>query len=317
MGEEIAGEPTRQAGFVRRAGLFLLLNPLTRIVVGILLVGVGASVAQQLGRQLPSPGGVSPAAFLAAAVALGAYALFVRLYERRWPAEVGPAGVLRWLPLGFAVGAALLLASAGLIHAGGWSVVEQTAPSATWPRLIGSALAAQFGVAVFEELLLRGILFRIVERPLGSWVALALSAILFGLLHAGNPNATWSAALGLSLQAGALLAAAFMASRSLWLPIGLHWGWNAVQSGVVGGTVSGHAASAVVTTQPTGPDLLSGGAFGVEGSVVATGLCAAVAVAFCVIAVRRGRTRPGFWSLQAEQRHAEPLYGHQCQGRGP
>ncbi len=63
-------------------------------------------------------------------------------------------------------------------------------------------------------------MFRVIEQSLGSWVALVLSAFFFGLLHAGNPNATWAAALGLSLQAGVLLAAAYMVSRSLWLPIG-------------------------------------------------------------------------------------------------
>ena len=136
----------------------------------------------------------------------------------------------------------LLLTSAGLIHAGGWSLISQTAPREDWLRLIGTALAIQLGAAVVEELLLRGVMFRVIEQSLGSWVALVLSALFFGLLHAGNPNATWAAALGLSLQAGVLLAAAYMVSRSLWLPIGLHWGWNAVQAGVVGGTVSGHSA---------------------------------------------------------------------------
>lgn len=293
-------------GFARRAGVFLLRNPLTQVVVGFVLVGVAASATQQVGRLLPSPGGVSPATLLAAVAALGAYALFVRLYERRWPAEIGLAGLPSWLPAGFALGVALLLASAGLVYAGGWSVVARTADRADWTRLVGTALAAQFGVAVVEELLLRGVLFRVAERSLGSWVALALSAVLFGLLHAGNPNATWWAAVGLALQAGVLLAAAFLVSRSLWLPIGIHWGWNAMQAGVVGGTVSGHATSPVLTVQAAGPEILSGGAFGLEGSVVATGTCAAVAIVLCLIAVRRGRTRPGFWATRVEPGHAEP-----------
>jgi len=298
-----------RGSFARRAGIFLIRNPLTQVVVGIVMVGVGASLAQQAGRVLPSLGGVSPASLLAAGAALGAYALFVQLYERRWPVEVGPAGLPSWLPVGFALGVVLLLASAGLIHAGGWSVVVRTADRSDWPRLVMTALAAQFGVAVVEELLLRGVLFRVVERSLGSWVALALSAAIFGLMHAGNPNATWWAAAGLSLQAGVLLAAAFLASRSLWLPIGVHWGWNAMQSGVVGGTVSGHATRSILTVGATGPEILSGGAFGLEGSVVATGVCAAVALVLCLIAVRRSRTRPGFWATRVEPVHAETLYG--------
>lgn len=307
MGESVADQTAPRASFVRRAGLFLLCNPLTQVVVGFVMVGVSTSVAQQLGRLLPSSVRIPASTLLGAGAALGAYSLFVRLYERRWPAEIGPTKLPRGLPTGFAFGAALLITSAGLIHAGGWSLVAQTAPRADWLRLIGTALAVQFGAAVVEEILLRGVLFRIIEQSLGSWIALVLSALLFGLMHAGNPNATWAAALGLSLQAGVLLAAAYMVSRSLWLPIGLHWGWNAVQAGVVGGTISGHTASAIVTTQPVGPVVLSGGTFGIEGSIVATGVCAALAAAFCLVAVRLGRTKPGFWIAPTEPRHAEPL----------
>lgn len=314
MGKSVTDGTEPQTSFVRRAGLFLVGNPLTQIVVGFLMVGVSTSIAQQLGRLLPSFVRVPAVTLLGTAAALGAYSLFVRLYERRSPAEIGPTTLPRGLPVGFALGAALLLTSAGLIHAGGWSLIAQTAPRADWIRLIGTALAIQFGTAVVEELLLRGVMFRVIEQSLGSWVALVLSALFFGLLHVGNPNATWAAALGLSLQAGVLLAAAYMVSRSLWLPIGLHWGWNAVQAGVVGGTVSGHSASAIVTTQPVGPTVFSGGAFGLEGSIVATGVCAALATVFCFVAVRLGRTKSGFWVTPTETIHAKP--DAQTNGRG-
>lgn len=306
MGESVAENDVPRPRFVHRWGIFLISNPLTRIVVGAVMVGAGTSFGQSVGRMLPQPGGVRIDTLLAAVTALGAYALFVRLFESRWPDEVGPAELPRGLSTGFVLGTGLLLASSALVYAGGWSVVTRTAPSADWPRLLGNALVIHFGAAVFEELLLRGVLFRIVERSLGSWVALAVSAVIFGLLHAGNPNATLAAALGLSLQAGVLLAAAFMVSRSLWLPIGIHWGWNAAQAGAVGGTVSGHTARAVVTTGPAGPDFLSGGAFGIEGSVIATAMCAALAVVLCVIAVRRGHVRPGFWSAGANGAQAKP-----------
>lgn len=304
MGEGVADPVSNRPAFARRAGVFILNNPLTQVVVGFLMVGVAASLAQQAGRMLPSPGGVSLANLLGAAAALGAYALFVRLYERRWPTEVGPKGLL-WLPTGLALGVVLLLASAGLVYAGGWSVVAQIADRGDWPRLVVAAMVVQFGVAVLEELLLRGVFFRVVERSLGSWLALALSAVLFGLMHAGNPNATWWAAAGLALQAGVLLGAAYMASRSLWLPIGVHWGWNAMQAGVVGGTVSGHATRSVVTVEAAGPEILSGGAFGLEGSLVATGVCSAVAVVLCLIAVRRGQIIPGFWVKNVDPRQDE------------
>jgi membrane protease YdiL (CAAX protease family) len=316
MGASDNNQAAPKASLARRTGRFLLLNPLTRVAVGFVMVGGAVALVQQVGglvhpagKPPPTAGGVlltGLSAILAAGGALAAYALFVRLYEHRWPAETALDRLPRWLPAGFAVGAALLAASAGLIHACGWSAIERTADRSNWAGLVGAALAFQLGVAVFEEVLLRGVLFRVVEQSLGSWAALALSALLFGLLHTGNPNATWAAALGLSLQAGVLLGAAYMVSRSLWFPIGLHWAWNATQAGVVGGTVSGHAGGAVITTRPTGPDLLSGGAFGVEGSVLSTAICAALAAGLCLAAVRLGRTKPGFWSVPGESRQAEP-----------
>ncbi|MFO0876103.1 MAG: hypothetical protein U0840_01920, partial [Gemmataceae bacterium] len=84
MGNGAADPVAPRPGFARRAGVFLLCNPLTQIVVGVVMVGVAASVTQQVGRLLPQPGRVS-ATLLAACAALGVYALFVRLYERRWP----------------------------------------------------------------------------------------------------------------------------------------------------------------------------------------------------------------------------------------
>lgn len=288
----------------RRALRLLLTNPVTRVIVGFVAVGVFASAAQNLLRPLRpvrdqplTPGAVALnglAALLAGVAVLAAYALFVRLYERRWPRELRPAGVWTWLPLGFAVGAGLVSVSALVLRWGGWAVVERVAPPGEWGTLAALALGSQFAVACIEEVLIRGVLFRIAEDSLGSWWALGLSAALFGLMHLGNENATWAAALGLSLQAGVLLGAAYMASRSLWLPIGIHWAWNGIQAGVFGGALSGNAVRAIVTARPAGPDYLSGGPFGLEGSVLTTLWCALVGVGFCVLSVRLNRVRPGF-----------------------
>ncbi len=151
MGTRVTDGTEPRASFIRRAGLFLLCNPLTQVVVGFLLVGVSTSIAQQLGRLLPSVVRVPAVTLLGTATALGAYSLLVRIYERRWPAEIGLTALPRGLPTGFALSAAFLLISAGLIHAGGWSLIAQTAPRADWMRLIGSALAIQFGTAIVEE----------------------------------------------------------------------------------------------------------------------------------------------------------------------
>ncbi len=96
---------------------------------------------------------------------------------------------------------------------------------------------------------MRGVLFRIVEESLGSWIALALSAALFGALHAFNPGATLTSSIAIALEAGVLLAAVFMVTRRLWMVIGLHTAWNFTEGGVFGASVSGGDAHGMLASQ--------------------------------------------------------------------
>ena len=102
MGKSVTDGTEPRASFVRRAGLFLLGNPLTQIVVGFLMVGVSTSIAQQLGRLLPSVVRVPAVTLLGTAAAPRRYSLFVRIYKHRWPAEIGPTTLPRGLPTGLA-----------------------------------------------------------------------------------------------------------------------------------------------------------------------------------------------------------------------
>ncbi len=96
------------------------------------------------------------------------------------------------------------------------------------------------GAAVTEELMFRGLLFRLVERGLGTYIALALSGAVFGAVHLLNQDATLVGGVAIAIEAGGMLAAAYAATRSLWLPIGLHFGWNFAESGIFGTEVSGN-----------------------------------------------------------------------------
>ncbi len=93
-------------------------------------------------------------------------------------------------------------------------------------------------VAVIEEILFRGVLFRLVEQMTGTVGAMVVSALVFGGLHLLNSPNLWGA-LAIAIQGGLMLAAVYAATRSLWLPIGLHFGWNFAESGIFGTTVSG------------------------------------------------------------------------------
>lgn len=149
--------------------------------------------------------------------------------------------------------------------------------------------------AVTEEVLFRGIIFRITEERFGIWVALVVSSVLFGLLHlAGASQVSGGAeiwgAVAIILQGGALMGVAYMATRSLWVPIGVHFAWNLVESGF-GTAVSGKTSEfgSLVNTVLVGPSALTGGSFGPEAGVAAIGTCLAVSVLLLVWAARRGR----------------------------
>jgi len=165
----------------------------------------------------------------------------------------------------------------------------------------GQALAAgllfHLLVGVFEETLFRGILFRFLEEGFGSWVALTITALFFGLSHLSNPHATVWSAIAIALEAGVSLGAVYMATRSLWFAMGLHTAWNVLQGAIFGIAVSGAGASTDSLFQPLiqGNHWLTGGAFGIEASVIAVVLGLGVG-SYCIVhAVRQRRIMRGLW----------------------
>lgn len=149
--------------------------------------------------------------------------------------------------------------------------------------------------AYTEELLFRGILLRILEEFLGTWIALLGSSALFALIHAANPNATLFSVVAIFLEAGILLGAAYILTRRLWLAIGIHFAWNFTQAGIFGVNVSGTSLGGLLDSELSGPALLSGGRFGIETSVFAVVLCLGVGIALVVLAHRKGRIQAPGW----------------------
>jgi membrane protease YdiL (CAAX protease family) len=224
--------------------------------------------------------------------ALLGYAILVRLIERRRMRELSPRTIPTYGLVSFLIGAVLFSMVVGVLWLAGSYHVTGTDPQVDW---LPGVLVAGIGAGISEEIIARGVIFRIVEEGLGTWWALVISALFFGGAHIFNPGATlWSSA-AIAIEAGLLLALIYHVTRSLWACIGLHAGWNIMQGTVYGIPVSGGAIKGWLISNRTGPDWLSGGVFGAEASVVALLLCSLLSLGLLVVALRRGSIVPSRW----------------------
>lgn len=221
---------------------------------------------------------------IAAVTMLTLFALYTRGIERRAVAELSPHHAPREIIVGFIAGALCMAVVIGVLTAcGSYHVTGRAAAAVLWESLVSSLVTG-----VFEELLFRGVLFRLIEDSWGSYVALAISSLFFGAAHLFNPNATVLSAVAIMVEAGVFLGAAYMLTRRLWLPIGIHAGWNFTEGGVFGAAESGSAPHGWLQSTTSGPAWLSGGDFGPEASVVTVLICGALGIALVLWVARHG-----------------------------
>ena len=145
-------------------------------------------------------------------------------------------------------------------------------------------------VAVAEEVMFRGIVFRMIDDRWGTVVALLVSALIFGFVHIANDNATVWSSVAIAVEAGLLLGAAYKWSGTLWVPIGIHWSWNYFQGPVFGFAVSGNGTQSLINPVIQGSDWLTGGTFGAEASLPAFVLGLALAIVFLLLPRRTACT---------------------------
>lgn len=251
------------------------VHPLGRLALEIVVFGIGFALITV--AAIGPYGGALPGLRLAIAltVALGLlawYRVTVRLIERQWPAELMLRRIGRLL-VGVVAGALLVTVVVGVVTVlGGYRIDAVHSPG-----LLMARVGPSFHAAVWEELVFRGLLVRCLVDWKGPRLATAASAAIFGGMHGLlDGGSAWSA-LAVGLEAGVLLSVVFLAGRDLWLPIGMHAGWNLSLGGLFGSAVSGGAVSSVIEPVLSGPAWLTGGAFGLEASVPAVLVCVAAA----------------------------------------
>jgi membrane protease YdiL (CAAX protease family) len=276
----------------------ILNSPLTKIIIGLIVCIVTVrfgqmailklleltSIDKELQRVI---GGVA-----VAVLAIISYHYLYSFYEKRKITELSTNGLINNLGTGFLIGATLQSLTILVIYLkGGYSVISVN------PILfIVPALIKAFTAAIFEEILLRGIVFRIAEEKLGSYFSMAISAVLFGAMHLANPHSSLIAGVGIAIQAGLLLAAAYMYTRNLWFPIAIHFAWNFTQSAIFGANVSGNTISkTLITSRIEGAEWFTGGLFGPEGSIQATVFCLMATIILLVLCHREGKIIAPYW----------------------
>lgn len=144
-------------------------------------------------------------------------------------------------------------------------------------------------VGVVEEVVFRGILFRLITDKWNIAVGLTTSSLLFGLAHLGNPGATLWAALAIALASGCLFGMAYAYHQTIWVPIGMHWAWNYLEGGVFGCAVSGTPLDyrPLITPGISGSDILTGGAFGPEASIICVALGIVLSTVYTVLYIKK------------------------------
>ncbi|MFC2814253.1 MAG: CPBP family intramembrane glutamic endopeptidase [Prevotella conceptionensis] len=144
-------------------------------------------------------------------------------------------------------------------------------------------------VGVVEEVIFRGILFRLIADKWNIAVGLTTSSLLFGLAHLGNPGATLWAALAIALASGWLFGMAYAYHQTIWVPVGMHWAWDYLEGGVFGCAVSGTPLDyrPLITPKISGTDLLSGGAFGPEASIICVAIGIGISIVYTVLYIKK------------------------------
>ncbi|HZM21158.1 MAG TPA: type II CAAX endopeptidase family protein [Anaerolineales bacterium] len=270
--------------------------PVIRILIAVLFVGVGIAIGQIILNLLRSVLSITDtgianilAFVLITPIAYFSYALYVRLIEKRELTELSLSNAFREFGLGFLIGfglfasVILILWLLGLYAVNGFEFILLS--------LLG-ALFGAFVSALAQELVFRAVIYRITEEWLGTWWAVSISAILFGLIHLSSAGATIFSTLAVALQAGVILATVYTLTHRIWMALGLHMAWDFANDGVFGVGIagqSGESLKGLFQASLQGPEVLNGGKFGIEGSLIALVIVLLAGIAILRISMQNGQ----------------------------
>ncbi|MDO3411984.1 CPBP family intramembrane metalloprotease [Saccharibacillus sp. CPCC 101409] len=263
--------------------------PLVWAILGFLLL----VLCNGLLAPIPGSSGGAALIVLLSLLSIAAYSavylLVMKKIARRPVPELSTQRAGRETLLGIGTGLLFIGLSVLVIAIFGGYSFRWAPADAAGSLIAGLVLFAS--AALFEEMIFRGLLLQAIERIGGSWIALAATSLFFGAVHLANPSATLLSAAAIAVEAGLLLGAAFLWRRNLWFVTGLHFAWNASES-LLGIQVSGLDVSGLFEVRVGGSAWLTGGDFGLEGSLVPVAIGLLLAVFMLSRAKRAGQIKP-------------------------
>ena len=271
---------------------------LTKIIIGVSsIVGVVALV-EWSGRsllartQLPEISGDIILAVAESALALLTYIFLFRVYEKRKISELSTNALWKNAVIGYVTGFGLQSVFILIIYLmGNYSVTRINQVSSLLPTFAAALTAGFVG-----EIVIRGIFFRLTEEKLGTVLTLIICGLFFAIMHMNAKGASVLSVISTVVEAGLLLSSGYIFSRSLWLPIFLHFAWDFAEPGVFGAINPGITIDqSLLTSKIDGPLILTGGQLGPQNSIQAFLLCAIASLIFLWMAKQKNDFIKPFW----------------------
>ena len=263
---------------------------LTKIVIGVSsIVGVVALV-EWSGRpllaktELPEDSVNIMVAIAESALALLTYTFLFRVYEKRKINELSTNAFWKNAVIGYVTGFFLQSIFILIIYlTGNYSVIRINQASSLLPSFAAALTAGFVG-----EIVIRGIFFRLTEERLGTVLTLIICVMLFAIMHLSAKGANFLSVSSTAIEAGLLLSAGYVFSRSLWLPIFFHFAWDFAEPGVFGAINPGITIDqSLLTSKIEGPLILTGGQLGPQNSIQALLLCTIASLVFLWMAKQK------------------------------
>ena len=279
---------------------------LTKMIVGIAVIVASVAFVEWLRSSLLDRTSLSDdtkaiiVAVTEACITTAAYIFLFRTYDKRRIHELSAKGFLNNATIGFLTGILLQALFISIIDIAGTFLVIKVNPISTLLSPFAFGLSAGF----VAEIIMVGIAFRLLEEQTGTAIALSIFIILFVALHINTKGATFVSVGATAMQAGFMLPAAYVFSRSLWLPVFLHFGWDFAEPGIFGGiNPSTSITQALLTSKIAGNSLLTGGETGPQDSLSSLLLCLLLGTIFLALAKRKSNLIKPRWRTTATSKN--------------